>query len=96
MDQTGPTISGNSQSTAIAVIPARFGSTRLPGKPLLEIGGRAMIIRTIERALSAKRISRAIVATDDKRILDVVHGAGFEAVLTRDDHESGSDRLAEV
>lgn len=96
VDQPGQAILDDSQLTAIAVIPARFGSTRLRGKPLLEIGGRALIVHTIERALSAKRIARAIVATDDKRIVDVVRGAGFEAVLTRSDHTSGSDRLAEV
>ncbi len=81
---------------AVAVIPARFASSRLPGKPLLEINGRPMVLRVVERALSARNIERAIVATDDERIMDVVRSAGFEAVLTSKDHATGSDRLAEV
>ncbi|HYE64223.1 MAG TPA: 3-deoxy-manno-octulosonate cytidylyltransferase [Pyrinomonadaceae bacterium] len=81
---------------AVAIIPARYASTRLPGKPLLEIAGQPMILRVLERALAAPNISRAIVATDDRRILETVRAAGFEAVITRSDHASGSDRLAEV
>ncbi len=84
------------QPNAIAIIPARYASTRLQGKPLLEIAGRPMILHVIERALSAQNISRAIVATDDRRILDAVCAAGFEALMTRSDHVSGSDRMAEV
>jgi 3-deoxy-manno-octulosonate cytidylyltransferase (CMP-KDO synthetase) len=68
----------------------------LPGKPLLEINGRPMILHVLERALAARNVARAIVATDDERILDVVRAAGFEARVTRSDHLSGSDRLAEV
>jgi 3-deoxy-manno-octulosonate cytidylyltransferase (CMP-KDO synthetase) len=86
----------NPQSNAVAIIPARYASTRLPGKPLMEIAGRPMVLWALERALSAHNVTRAIVATDDRRILEVVHGAGFEAVMTREDHQSGSDRLAEV
>jgi 3-deoxy-manno-octulosonate cytidylyltransferase (CMP-KDO synthetase) len=55
-----------------------------------------MILHVVERSLAARNISRAIVATDDRRILEAVHDAGYEAVMTRDDHQSGSDRLAEV
>ncbi|MBD0372299.1 MAG: 3-deoxy-manno-octulosonate cytidylyltransferase [Pyrinomonadaceae bacterium] len=80
----------------MAIIPARFHSTRLPGKPLVEIFGRPMILWVLERALSASNVTRAIVATDDTRILDAVRGAGFEAVMTSREHQSGSDRLAEV
>jgi 3-deoxy-manno-octulosonate cytidylyltransferase (CMP-KDO synthetase) len=80
----------------VAVIPARFHSSRLPGKPLLDIAGRPMIVRVVERALAARHITRAIVATDDERIAEAVRAAGFEAVMTRADHASGSDRLAEV
>jgi 3-deoxy-manno-octulosonate cytidylyltransferase (CMP-KDO synthetase) len=69
---------------------------RLPGKALLEISGRAMILWVVERALEASNVGRAIVATDDKRILDHVLDAGFEAVMTSSDHATGSDRLAEV
>jgi 3-deoxy-manno-octulosonate cytidylyltransferase (CMP-KDO synthetase) len=84
------------QQTAVAVIPARYASTRLPGKPLLEINGRPMILHVLERALAARNVSRAICATDDRRILEAVLSAGFEAMMTRSDHQSGSDRLAEV
>ena len=82
--------------TAVAIIPARFASSRLPGKPLLEIAGKPMICWVVERALAARNVARAIVATDDQRIVDAVKSAGYEAVMTRDEHASGSDRLAEV
>lgn len=81
---------------AVAVIPARFASSRLPGKPLLDIAGRPMILWVVERALTARNIERAIVATDDERILETVLGAGFEAMMTAREHATGSDRLAEV
>jgi 3-deoxy-manno-octulosonate cytidylyltransferase (CMP-KDO synthetase) len=84
------------QPRAVAIIPARYASTRLPGKPLLEIAGRPMILHVAERALAARNIARAIVATDDERVLDAVRAAGFEARMTSSDHASGSDRLAEV
>ena len=90
----------NPQSTAanhaVAIIPARFASTRLPGKALLEIAGRPMILHAAERALAARNIARAIVATDDRRIFNAVRAAHFEVVMTSTDHQSGSDRLAEV
>ncbi|MBA3712969.1 MAG: 3-deoxy-manno-octulosonate cytidylyltransferase [Pyrinomonadaceae bacterium] len=82
--------------TVIVIIPARYNSIRLPGKPLLSIGGRPMILRVVERALAAQCVSRAIVATDDGRIFDVVRSAGYEAAMTSPDHATGSDRLAEV
>ncbi len=82
--------------TAVAIIPARYSSIRLPGKPLLQIAGRSMIVHVVERALAARSVVRAIVATDDRRIRDAVREAGFEAVMTSPDHRSGSDRLAEV
>lgn len=84
------------QIQVVAIIPARFHSTRLPGKPLLNICGQAMIVRVIERALAARCVSKAVVATDDHRILDTVRAAGHEAVMTSADHASGSDRLAEA
>lgn len=86
----------NSQQIAVAVIPARYDSTRLPGKPLLEIAGKPLVLWVAERALAASTISRVIVATDDQRILKAVQAAGFEALMTRADHASGSDRVAEV
>ncbi|HEX8130335.1 MAG TPA: 3-deoxy-manno-octulosonate cytidylyltransferase [Pyrinomonadaceae bacterium] len=82
--------------SVIAVIPARFHSTRLPGKPLLDICGQPMIVRVCERALAAVNVSRVLVATDDERIRDAVCAAGYEAMMTRAEHLSGSDRLAEA
>ena len=79
----------------IAVIPARFGSTRLPGKPLLDIAGQPMIQHVYARAKSS-RAERVLVATDDQRIADVVRGFGGECVMTASDHPTGTDRLAEV
>jgi 3-deoxy-manno-octulosonate cytidylyltransferase (CMP-KDO synthetase) len=92
VDPTGK----NSKQIAVAVIPARYSSTRLPGKPLLEIAGKPLILWVAERALAARSVARAIVATDDKRIFDTVTSAGFEAMMTSADHKSGTDRVAEV
>ncbi|MCE2425786.1 MAG: 3-deoxy-manno-octulosonate cytidylyltransferase [Pseudomonadales bacterium] len=77
------------------VIPARYGSTRLPGKPLVDIAGRPMVVRVAERALACGA-SSVVVATDDGRVVDAVAGCGATAMLTRDDHPSGSDRVMEV
>jgi 3-deoxy-manno-octulosonate cytidylyltransferase (CMP-KDO synthetase) len=81
---------------AIVVIPARHDSVRFPGKPLAEIAGRSMIARVYERAKKAERVARVIVATDDERILKAVKDFGGEAMMTRRDHSSGTDRVAEV
>lgn len=81
---------------AVAVIPARFGSTRFPGKPLAAKTGKPLIQHVCEQAARARSLSRIIVATDDRRILDAVHGFGGEAVMTRDDHPNGTSRIAEV
>ena len=86
----------NSQTKSVAVIPARYSATRLPGKPLLEIGGKPLIVWVAERARAASTISRTIVATDDPRIVDAANAAGFDAVITRADHKTGTDRIAEV
>lgn len=80
----------------VAIIPARFASTRLPGKPLSEIHGKTLIERVYERARAARRATRVIVATDDERIALAVRGFGGEAVLTSPSHASGTDRLAEA
>ena len=80
----------------VAIIPARFGSTRLPGKPLLEIHGKPMIQRVYERVRRARRIDRVLVATDDERIAEAVRSFGGEAVLTSCSHTTGTDRLAEA
>ncbi|MGD0585740.1 MAG: 3-deoxy-manno-octulosonate cytidylyltransferase [Oryzomonas sp.] len=79
-----------------AIIPARYASTRFPGKALADIGGRPMIQHVYERACKASLVSRVIVATDDTRIADAIHLIGGEAVMTSTNHETGTDRLAEV
>ena len=80
----------------IAVIPARYASTRLPGKLLLEVAGKPLILHTLEQAKKARSVSRVIVATDHDRIFRVVTESGGEAVMTSGNHRSGSDRIAEV
>lgn len=79
----------------IIAMPARYGASRLPGKPLLEIAGKPLIAHVIERAAQMPGCER-VVATDDARIADVARSLGVDAVLTRTDHPTGSDRLAEV
>ena len=86
----------NPLQNVIAVIPARYASSRLPGKLLLPLGGKPMILHTLERAAAATNVDRVIVATDDERVMHVVTESGHEAVLTSVDHRSGSDRIAEV
>ena len=80
----------------VAIIPARFASTRLPGKPLSDIHGKSMIERVHERARCARLIDRILVATDDERIAAVVRGFGGEAVMTSAAHATGTDRLGEA
>jgi 3-deoxy-manno-octulosonate cytidylyltransferase (CMP-KDO synthetase) len=80
----------------VAIIPARFASTRLPGKPLSLIHGKTMIERVYERACAARRPDRVVVATDDERIASVVRGFGGEVALTSPAHPTGTDRLAEA
>lgn len=77
------------------IIPARYASTRLPGKPLLDIAGKPMIERVVDRANESKA-SRVIVATDDERIVQALQSTDCEVCMTNPEHESGSDRLAEV
>ncbi len=84
------------QTQVVAVIPARYRSNRFEGKPLALIKGKPMIQRVYERARAVPMLSRVAVATDDKRIADCVRDFGGEAVMTRDDHVSGTDRLAEA
>lgn len=76
-------------------IPSRYASTRLPGKPLCDIGGKPMVIRVVEQATQAKSLDDVVVLCDDERILDAVNGAGYQAVLTSDQCASGTDRIAE-
>ncbi len=77
------------------VIPARYGSTRLPGKPMLEIAGQPMIVHVCQRALEAEA-DEVVVATDDQRIYDRVDALGIQVVMTAVDHQSGTERITEV
>lgn len=83
-------------SQRVALIPARYASSRLPGKPLVEIAGKAMIQHVYERVVGARTIDRVIVATDDMRIHDFVRDFGGEVAMTSPDHASGTDRIAAV
>jgi 3-deoxy-manno-octulosonate cytidylyltransferase (CMP-KDO synthetase) len=85
----------NHRQKVFAIIPARYESTRLAGKLLLDLAGKPLILHTLEQTRKAKNIDRVIVATDDQRILQVVLESGGEAVLTSRHHQSGSDRIAE-
>ncbi|WP_342810587.1 cytidylyltransferase domain-containing protein, partial [Natronosalvus hydrolyticus] len=82
--------------TVLGVIPARYGSTRLPGKPLVDIAGKPMIQYVYERASDATLLDDLIVATDDKRIAEAVESIGGTAMMTDSDHQTGTDRVAEV
>ena len=85
-----------SSKSIVAIIPARYASTRFPGKPLVDIGGKPMVQLVCEQAAKAELVSRVLVATDDERIRSAVVGFGGEVVMTRSDHPSGTDRLAEI
>ncbi|MEA3186773.1 MAG: 3-deoxy-manno-octulosonate cytidylyltransferase synthetase [Chthoniobacter sp.] len=80
----------------VAILPARWGSTRFPGKPLHTIAGKPLIQHVWERCSGARRINRVIVATDDMRIAEAAFGFGAEVSLTSPKHRSGTDRIAEV
>ncbi|MGE4373679.1 MAG: 3-deoxy-manno-octulosonate cytidylyltransferase [Xanthobacter sp.] len=84
-----------SAEATLILIPARLAASRLPGKPLADVGGRPMIVEVARRAMRAG-IGRVAVATDTPEIADVVRAAGFDAVMTRPDHPSGSDRIFEA
>ncbi|CDX15606.1 3-deoxy-manno-octulosonate cytidylyltransferase [Mesorhizobium sp. SOD10] len=81
--------------STLILIPARMASTRLPGKPLADIAGAPMIVHVARRAAEA-RLGRIVVATDTQAVAQAVQAHGFEAVMTRTDHESGSDRIFEA
>ncbi len=80
----------------IGIIPARYASTRFPGKPLVKIGEKTMIQRVFEQVKKARSLTKVVVATDDERIVDEVYRFGGEVVLTSSNHKSGTDRCAEV
>lgn len=83
-------------SSILGVIPSRFGSTRLPGKSLIPLCGKPLVQWVYERARQSRLLQRVVVATDDRRIAKVVEGFGGEVVMTRADHPSGTDRIAEA
>lgn len=80
----------------LGIIPARYASTRFPGKPLIDINGKSMIQRVYEQACSAASLDKVVIATDDERIIAEIKRFGGEYALTRSDHQSGTDRCAEV
>ena len=82
--------------SAVGIIPARFASTRFPGKPLAQVGGVPLVQRVYESATRAKSLSEVLVATDDERIAKVCEGFGAPVLMTRSDHRTGTDRTAEA
>jgi 3-deoxy-D-manno-octulosonate cytidylyltransferase len=82
--------------SVVIVIPARYASTRLPGKPLLNIAGKPMVQHVYERAQQVRGVQAVLVATDDERIVQAVKGFGGRAIMTSPHHPSGTDRLVEV
>lgn len=96
VNHTGDIPQNNPKYKTVAIIPARYGSTRLPGKALIEIAGKPMVCWVAERAQAARNVDRVIVATDSQQIVDAVHARGIEAMLTSSEHASGTDRVAEV
>jgi 3-deoxy-manno-octulosonate cytidylyltransferase (CMP-KDO synthetase) len=90
------TVDRASSLKVVAIIPARFASTRFPGKPLADLDGRPLIEHVYRRVAASSAVQRVIVATDDLRIVDAVRRFGGDVRLTREDHPSATDRLAEV
>jgi 3-deoxy-manno-octulosonate cytidylyltransferase (CMP-KDO synthetase) len=85
-----------SDPQVVVVIPSRYAATRLPGKPLVNLAGKPMVQRVYEQAKLAQTVHRVIVATDDQRIVDAVQSFGGEVRMTRSDHRTGTERIAEV
>ncbi|RVT98062.1 3-deoxy-manno-octulosonate cytidylyltransferase [Mucilaginibacter limnophilus] len=88
--------SGEIKRDILGIIPARYASSRFPGKPLVDIGGKSMIQRVYEQAKKCTSLAKVVVATDDERIFNHVTTFGGEAVITGEHHQSGTDRCAEV
>src|SRR5437867_4124866 len=82
--------------SAVGVIPARYGSSRLPGKPLAELQGKPLLYYVYRRAIRARSLKEVLIATDDERIYKTSKGFGARVIMTRRDHRSGTDRIAEV
>jgi 3-deoxy-manno-octulosonate cytidylyltransferase (CMP-KDO synthetase) len=85
-----------SDPEVVVVIPSRYAATRLPGKPLVNLAGKPMVQRVYERAKLAQTVHRVLVATDDQRIVEAVQAFAGEARMTRSDHRTGTERIAEV
>jgi 3-deoxy-manno-octulosonate cytidylyltransferase (CMP-KDO synthetase) len=81
---------------AVAIIPARYASERFPGKVIVPLAGKPLVAHTYERAGRAKLVSHAVVATDDQRVVNALKPFGVNTVMTRTDHQTGTDRIAEV
>jgi 3-deoxy-manno-octulosonate cytidylyltransferase (CMP-KDO synthetase) len=96
VNQTGDNPQNIPKHTTVAIIPARFASTRLPGKALIDLAGKPMVCWVAERALAARNVDRVIVATDSEEIVAAVRQRGIEVMLTSERHTSGTDRVAEV
>src|SRR5678815_3435941 len=96
VNQTGDNPQNLPKHTTVAIIPARFASTRLPGKALIDLAGKPMVCWVAERALAARNVDRVIVATDSEEIANAVRLRGIEVALTSEHHTSGTDRVAEV
>src|SRR5271156_5186545 len=94
--RAGEFMANSDPTKVLAVIPARHASSRFPGKPLAPIAGKPMIQHVVERVRRAALVSRVVVATEDARIKSAVEAFGGEAVITRSDHRTGTDRVAEV
>lgn len=82
--------------TAVAIIPARYGSQRFPAKMLADLGGKPLFVRTVEQARKARSLDAVLVATDDSRIAEAAAAHGIPCCMTRADHPSGTDRIAEA
>lgn len=89
-------MSAKRKQRVVGVIPARYASTRLPAKALVPLCGKPLVVWVLERVRQARRLDAVLVATDDERIASVVQAAGGDAVMTRADHPSGTDRVAEA
>jgi 3-deoxy-manno-octulosonate cytidylyltransferase (CMP-KDO synthetase) len=96
VNQTGDNPQHLPKYITVAIIPARFASTRLPGKALIELAGKPMVCWVAERALAARNVDRVIVATDSEEIARAVRPRGIEVMLTSEHHTSGTDRVAEI
>jgi 3-deoxy-manno-octulosonate cytidylyltransferase (CMP-KDO synthetase) len=89
-------VSTDRRPNCVAIIPARFDSKRFPGKVIEPLAGKPLIVHTYERTIQASCVDRVLIATDDERVVDALKEYGIETVMTRSDHESGTDRIAEA